>query len=517
VDVLGVVQEEISSGRLLGVGARVVVGVSGGSDSLCLLHLLDRLRTDYGWSLHVAHLNHCLRGTEADEDMVFVALLAMDWGLPCTIEVVDVGSMARRWRLSLEEMARQIRYGFLASVARQVGATAVAVGHHADDQSETVLMHFLRGAGLAGLRGMSPSMDLDSLRLVQDRSVSSSLTSNIQLIRPLIAVPRAEIEAYCQAHNLSPRFDRSNLDTTYFRNRLRHQLLPLLETYNPNIRALLRRTAAVATADYELLTTMRDEAWERLVREEAGSAISFELMGWRALPLALRRATLRRAAYHLRPWLRDVDFVHIEQAVAVATNGSAGAQATLPQGLRLTVGYQTLRLSDAQDAPAVPDWPLLWRDEPLSVAMPGQTALPGSPWRLEARVWDGGRDAVLVNPDRWTAYLDAGRLGPCLALRPRQPGDRFQPLGMGGRDVKVADFMVNAKIPRRWRRHIPLLVHDQPDDPGEEKIAWLVGWRIDERVKITDGTQQVIRLRWCQSSIEGKMYDGTEGKSVDRD
>jgi tRNA(Ile)-lysidine synthase len=455
------------------------------------------LKTEYGWSLHVAHLNHCLRGDAADEDMAFVASLAMDWGLPCTIEVVDVEAVARRRQLSLEEAARQVRYGFLAAVARQVGATAVAVGHHADDQSETVLMHFLRGAGLAGLRGMSPAVDLGSLNLDHERS-----WSNIQLVRPLLAVTRAEIESYCRTHNLAPRFDRSNLDTTYFRNRLRHHLLPLLETYNPNIRALLRRTAAVAAADYELVAHARDEAWKRLLRTESASAISFDLAGWRALPLALRRATLREAAYRLRPGLRDVDFVHVEQAVTVASRSPTGAQATLPQGLRVTVEYQTLRLGGAEDTSPAPDWPLLWSDAPLPIAMPGHTALPGGPWRLEASPWDEGSDAALTNRDRWTAYLDADRLGSNPALRPRRPGDRFQPLGMGGHNVRVADFMVNVKIPRRWRSHVPLLVHERPGSPGESEIAWLVGWRIDERVKITAGTRRVVRLRWQRTKGE---------------
>jgi tRNA(Ile)-lysidine synthase len=467
--------------------------------------------------LHVAHLNHCLRGTEAHEDMLFVALLAMDWGLPCTIEVVDVNAVAADWQLSLEETARQVRYGFLADVAHQVGATAVAVGHHADDQSETVLMHFLRGAGLAGLRGMSPAIDLAGLRVIHNRPSPTSPTPSVQLVRPLLAVPRAAIEAYCREQELSPRFDRSNLDTTYFRNRLRHELLPLLETYNPNVRELLRRTASVAAADYELLTAARDEAWPQVVREQNQHLISFDLERWRALPLALQRATLRKGAYSLRPRLRDVDFVHIEQAVDVANSGSTGAQANLPQGLRLTVGYQTLRLTGPGGTPSLPDWPLIWGDEAIPVSLPGRTPLPGRhpsvptpalhtrteetgapfAWWLEAGFWQGDRDTALTNPDRWTAYLDAGRLGPHLALQRRRPGDRFQPLGMGGQEVEVTDFMINAKIPRRWREHIPLLVHDRPGS-GSKEIAWMCGWRIDERVKLTAGTRQVVRFRWVR-------------------
>jgi len=519
VDLLRSVREELERGRLLETGMTVVVGVSGGADSLCLLHVLCSFRNAYDLKIHVAHLNHCLRGDEAHADMLFVALLAMDWGLPCTIEVVDVNAVAAQRRLSLEEAARQVRYGFLADVAQQVGATAVAVGHNADDQSETVLMHFLRGAGLAGLRGMSPAVDLAGLRTIRSRHSAPAPASPVRLVRPLLSVPRAAIEAYCQAHDLAPRFDRSNLDTTYFRNRLRHQLLPLLETYNPNIRELLRRTASVVAADYELLTAARDAAWGQVVQEESQDLVRFDLERWRALPLALQRATLRRAATSLRPRLRDVDYVHVEGAVDVAKDGSTGAQATLPQGLRLTVGYRSLQLATPDRTPSLPDWPLLWGDEPIPVALPGRTPLPAAPppalladagdgdgpaaWWLQADFWEGDRKAALTNPHRWTAYLDAARLGPHLGLRPRRPGDRFQPLGMGGQQVQVADFMIDVKIPRRWRDHIPLLVHDPPGGAPDGEIAWVSAWRIDERVKITAGTGRVVRLHWSRPQAEG--------------
>jgi tRNA(Ile)-lysidine synthase len=158
---------------------------------------------------------------------------------------------------------------------------------------------------------------------------------------------------------------------------------------------------------------------------------------------------------------------------------------------------------------------LLWRDESLPVAVPGQTALPDSPWQVEARLWNGDRDAARANPDRWIAYVDADCLGPELALRPRRPGDRFLPLGMGGRSVKLTDFMINVKIPRCWRARIPLLVHSHPGAFGKEKVAWVVGWRVDERVKISVKTRRVVRL-WARPS-DWETRDGTEGEFVDRD
>jgi tRNA(Ile)-lysidine synthase len=206
--------------------------------------------------------------------------------------------------------------------------------------------------------------------------------------------------------------------------------------------------------------------------------------------------------------------VHIDQAVEVAANGSTGSQAILPHGLQLTVGYETLRIIVGGQAPTAPDWPLLWQDEPIPLAIPGKTTLPkgerparnareheysgdsdsSSTWCLEARIWSGERDKVTANADRWTAYLDADQVGSNPTLRRRRSGDRFQPLGMGGNNVQVAGFFINAKVPRRWRPYIPLLVHDRLGSLRDE-IAWLVGWRIDERVKVTSRTRRVVRLR----------------------
>lgn len=521
MDVLEVVRKEIESKHLLDVGDTVVVGVSGGSDSLCLLHILTRLRRELDLSLHVAHLNHCLRGEEADADMTFVALLATEWGLPCAVQVRDVASLAASQRISIEEAARHIRYGFLMEIAHRVGAAAVAVGHHADDQSETVLMHILRGTGIGGLKGMLPSTELSDMQMVDDSWRDSGSRSTVRLVRPLLAVPRDAIDAYCRDHSLEPRFDRSNLDTTYFRNRVRHELMPLLETYNPNIKLLLQRTADIAAADHDLISSLLKDAWSETVIAEDQDGITFDLEVWRSLPLALQRASLREAAYRYRPRIRDLDFAHIKHAVAVGNNGITGARAVLPHGLVLTVGYEELRLGDRDQTPTTPDWPRLWRDDPVPVKLRGDTFLPRkcqaaatstiggkqADWVMEARAWRGNHTRALNNPDRWTAFFDADRLGSQLSLRRRLPGDRFQPLGMGGRSVSVSDFMINVKVPQHLRATIPLLVRGPIDGTSKADIAWVVGWRIDEQVSITANTRRIVRLRWYHSTTRETLND----------
>jgi tRNA(Ile)-lysidine synthase len=500
IDILKQVRHTIEKYGLLVPEDRLVVGVSGGPDSVCLLHLLLRLHREQGYRLriHVAHLHHGARGAEADADAEFVAVLAAKWGLPITVEKHDVPALAHVHKLAFEETARRVRYAFLARVAHETGTHKIAVGHNADDQAETVLMHFLRGAGPTGLRGMLPLTPITDYRMlepfVMQETGSEGQDSHVSLptpdiIRPLLEIPRAEIEQYCADQNLTPCFDRSNLDTTYFRNRLRHELLPLLETYNPNIRTRLCHTAAVVAADYELLTQLREQTWSELVCETRNEAITFDKAKWRALPVAMQRTTLRQATYRLRTSLRDVDFVHVENARQIGLEGDVGAQATLPMGLALTVGYNTLTIGSSDATPPPPsNEPLLWSFEPLPVQAPGTTSLPKSEWILQAEIldqWDLAQ--ITSSPDPWTAYLDADKLTGPLVLRPRRLGDRFHPQGMKGHSVKLSAFMINLKIPSAWRNHIPLLV-------AADEIVWVCGRRVSEQVAVRPETRRVAKL-----------------------
>lgn len=495
------VRRAIERYRLVAPGATLVVGVSGGPDSLCLLHVLRRLAPDFSLELHVAHLNHRMRGQDADVDANFVAKLAADWDLPATIEAMDVPTLARAHKMALEEAARRARYAFLAQVAAQIGAQTIAVAHNADDQAETVLMHFLRGSGLAGLRGMLPATSMEALRLeigdwrleagdsAADLQSPASDLRSLTLIRPLLEVPRTDIEGYCEEHNLKPRFDRSNLDTTYFRNRLRHELIPYLETYNVNVREVLRRTARVVAADYELLRRRLDITWDEVVRAETDQVVVFDLAAWRALPLALKRSTIREAIHRLRRALRNIDFVHVENAVEILAEGGTGAQATLPQALMLTIGYDTFTVAD-EDYRDLPDLPLLLGEEAVPLALSGRTQLPGSAWALKAELFPrsalSGEEVVIASG--WEAYLDVEIVGASPILRTRRPGDRFCPLGMGGRGKRLNEFMINEKIPAAWRDHIPLLVN------AEDEMLWVCGWRPDERARVVESTQQVVWL-----------------------
>jgi len=538
MELLERVKKAINRHHMLSSGDTVVVGVSGGPDSLCLLHLLLRLRGEYALSLHVAHLNHCLRGAEADADAEFVAHLADEWGLPASIESRDVGALAKERKLAIEEAARQVRYAFLARIALQVGAHKIAVGHNADDQVETILMHWLRGSGLAGLRGMQPASRLQELRLKDEEIGRGEPQGKLLLIRPLLEVLRSEIEAYCAAHGLQPRFDRSNLDTTYYRNRLRHELLPFLETFNPRIRQVILRSAAIIAADYAYLHQQAGQAWAEITIAEGAQAIAFDLEKWRALPLSLQRSTLREAVHRLRRSLRNINWVHIENAIGVLQEGNTGMTATLPRGLEARLDYDKLIVCDAAYVEPLPDLPLL-RNKEVLLQIPGRTDLPDSDWCITAQVIN--RNALpetalrLTNP--WQAYLDYDVTGSELRLRTRRTGDRFCPQGMGEKPTTVNSFMINAKIPRAWRDMIPLLIQspepfglaqdrpfglaqdrpfglaqdkpfglaqDTPVEGSPSQVLWVAGWRINERAKVTGATRRVLVLAFEKDTRSGE-------------
>ena len=441
----------------LTAGKRLVVAVSGGPDSLALLDGLDDLRADLGLELHGAHLDHGLRGDASRSDASFVSDAFRSLGIAHTSERADVKAFQREHGLSLEQAAREVRYSFLATVARDVHADAVAVAHTLDDQAETVLMHIIRGSGLTGLRGMQTAA-----RLTFDEVP-------VILVRPLLGLSRNDTAEYCRDRGLEPRLDESNLSTGLGRNRVRLDLLPRLEEYNPAVRAALVRLSRSAAQDLAHLDSGIDGVWEEAVR--AGERhLSLDTAVVKQLPPALQSHLLRRAVAVVKGNTEDIEQGHIEGMEALIA-GPAGRSLDLPAGLRFIAEYgrATLSRADANSCPL----PLLDGKHPLNI--PGETLVCG--WRVTAEVRrsatssSGSAGCSRVH----TARLGYETLGDRLWLRTREPGDRFQPLGMA-HTKKLQDFMVDAKIPRRWRDRVPLIV-------SERGIAWVAGWRIAEWAK----------------------------------
>jgi tRNA(Ile)-lysidine synthase len=456
----------IQEHRLVPSQHPLLVAVSGGPDSVCLLHILFKLQDELGIRLHVAHLNHQLRGTESEADAQYVAHLAQRLGIPAAIEQRDVKEHQARSHTSLEEAAREVRYTFLAQVTASITADRVAVGHTVDDHIETILMHLIRGTGTRGLRGLQPSS--------QWQSPGNSLT----VIRPLLPISREETVSYCRNHRLMPRLDASNLSLSPLRNRIRHQLLPLLENYNPQVSEALLRTARIASDDLAFLDKASAQLWEEIASRQ-GDTIILDKTGLLELPPALKRQLLRTSIEKLLGNLMDIETRHIEQLMAALTK-PAGKRISLPEGLIFSIEYDKYLLG--RDLASLSPLPPLEGEFTLKV--PGETSLPG--WQVTAAAMPS--EAMKDDAADYKAYFDLGKTGDKLVVRRRQRGDRFQPLGLS-QPKKLGEFMIDARIPRDWRRRVPVVC-------SPEHIIWVVGWRIDERVKVTSATQQVLCLQF---------------------
>jgi len=455
----------IKQNKLVSGAGRLVVAVSGGPDSVCLLHILAKGRKELGIKLHLAHLDHQLRGAESEADAEYVAGLSQKLGIPATIEKRDVKGYQKQERLSPEEAAREVRYRFLADVAESIGADRVAVGHTRGDHIETILMHLIRGTGTRGLRGL------------QAATTWQSEAKSLTVIRPLLEISHQETEDYCRRHRLMPRLDASNLSLSPLRNRIRQQLLPLLESYNPRLAETLLRTGRIASDDIDFLDEQIARLWDEIARQEEESII-LDKKSFEPLPPALKRYLLRASVEKLLGSAKDIEMRHIEEMMSL-TAKPAGKSLNLPGGLTFSVEYGQYRLTP--DSATLSPLPPL--KEEFQLGIPGKTLVPG--WLVEATIVDREE---MTEKDDFTAYLDLGKTGRKLVVRPRRRGDRFQPLGLG-QLKKVGEFMIDAKIPRNWRNRIPIVC-------SGEQILWVVGWRIDERVKVSEDTKQVLRLEF---------------------
>jgi tRNA(Ile)-lysidine synthase len=458
--VLGFIREH----RLLPEDS-LVVAVSGGADSVCLLHILANLQEELKIKLHIAHLNHQLRGADSDADAKYVADLASKLGIPCTIEKRDVKGHQARERLSLEEAAREVRYRFLAEVAKSIGTGRAAAGHTKDDHIETILMHLIRGSGTRGLRGLQPS------------TLWQSGANGLTIIRPLLEISHEETEEYCRRHKLSPRLDASNLSLSPLRNRVRQQLRPLLESYNPAIAEALLRTGRITDDEISFFDEQVGRLWDEVIRQE-GKTIILDKAAFEPLDPALKRYLLRAAVEKLLGSAKDIELRHIEEMLSLTTK-PAGKRLDLPGGLTFSIEYDRYLLTP--DLSTLSPLPELKGEFPLKI--PGKTLLPG--WRVEATIVE--REDISQKDD-FTAYLDLAKSGEKLTVRARKKGDRFQPLGLA-QPKKLGEFMIDAKIPQAWRGRIPLVC-------SGEQILWVVGWRLDERAKVGAETKRVLRLRF---------------------
>lgn len=450
------VREWIERHKMLASGDNILVACSGGPDSLALLHIFHTIRLEYNISVFAVHVDHMFRGLESAQEAEFVVNFCKERGIVCYHAAIDVPKFILQSRLSAQEAARTVRYEYLRSIAEELGGAKIATGHHRDDQAETVLIHILRGAGSAGIRGMQPV--------------------NGDVIRPLLSVSRAEIAEYCAAHHLEPRFDSSNLKTNYLRNRIRLALLPELEKhYNSAVKDALCRTAAIVGDEHSFIQMTAQSIWPQVAVDQ-DDKIFIDTKKMQSIHIAVKREIFRMAIEKKRSCLTGISFDHVESLLELLANGRVGSVIHLPGGLVSCKSYDGIQLG-LERAASMP-----------KADFPGQIlTVPGVNYIAELGIivtTEVTDELGSSSPEG--AVFDWLALSQPLFVRTRAPGDRFQPLGFQG-SKKLKDFFIDAKVPREVRDHTPIICDRQG-------IIWVGGYRQAEIGKITDKTKKFLKI-----------------------
>lgn len=468
--------------EMLKPGDVVFTAVSGGPDSICLLHCLVKLKSRLGLKKVVAaHLNHMFRGEQADEDAKFVENFAFQMGLECIVEKRNVSEIARKFKLSAQDAARRERYDFLCSAAQEYGAK-IAMGHHADDQAETVLMHFLGGSGTEGLRAMEP------------------VKGNI--IRPLLFVKKGEIIEYCERNNLPTREDPTNIKDIYLRNKIRLQLMPLLEKeYNSNLVDCLTKTSEIMRAENDALQKLQQETLRKIIKKSEEQEVVLNLKGFLEQHLAVKRRIIRYCYNELRGNEdQGLLFNHVEDVLELAAESETGSIVHLPFGVTVRKCYEEIafslfRKSKEKSAP---------KGFLYHFSVPGELYVNEVNAEIKAEIKSladieeeeiksfssGSAGKVMIDYDKITGDL---------FIRNRRKGDRFVPFGMTG-TKKLKDFLIDNKTPRFQRDAVLLVTCGTEND---DHIVWVGGLRSSELYKIDDSTSSVLII-----SIENIYSDG---------
>ncbi len=459
------VRRFIDREALIPPGARVAVAVSGGSDSVALLHVLVALAPAVGFTVAgVAHLNHQLRGGESDGDELFCRDLAARLNLPCAVDHLDVATLAEAHQVSIEVAARRARYRFLARAAGRFEADTIATGHTRDDQAETFLLRVLRGAGATGLASIPPR--------------------RASVVRPLLDERRHDLRTWLAERGEPYREDASNADVRIPRNWVRHALLPLLaERVGGDVTDVLAREAALLRDDGALLDDVADEAARRVVTRPGPGQASLRADELVSLPPALARRVVRRALALVSPAFQGAR--HVEQVLALARGTTGPAQLDLP-GVRLERNGGDVVLHNRGPGPRRSAAGFRY-----ALAVPGRTVVPEAGVAIEAEAGSvGPLQASLHEGLRagQEAFLDAAAAADGLWVRSRRPGDAYRPLGLGGRK-KLQDVFVDRKVPRDRRDQVPIVVD------ARDRIVWVAGFGPSDEARVTPATQSVVTLR----------------------
>lgn len=469
---LQIVEKTIATYGMLKPKDSVVIGVSGGPDSVALLHVLFLIAPRLSLKLGVAHLNHCLRHDDSDKDAQFVETLSKGYNLTCYTHKVDVRKYGIENKLSLEEAGRRVRYTFLNRVANTYQYNKIAVGHHSDDNAELILMNLFRGSGTQGLSGIPP---------VRDQKI----------IRPLIGLSRSEIIDFLSQIKLEYVSDASNTNTHHLRNRVRHDLIPLLKTaYNPKISDILNRLSSILRSEEEWIGDIVHHFYEKTVLDVKEKRIQLSVSMLNRYHSALQRRIIRMTIEKIKGDLRRIQFVNVDSVIGLLRKRSAYGKVDLPGGIRIQRDGNVLYVSKETR---------MLRD--VSEKHSRSNTLFSFEYQIKkfesVFIRELGAHIVFTEmpmekvPDyrltgQHTSFFDKDTLSFPMVIRNFRPGDAFKPLGAGGTQ-KLKKFFIDKKIPRDERIRCPILL-------SRGKIIWVVGHRIDESVKLMPSTRNVLKV-----------------------
>ena len=444
--------DTIKKHSMLKGGEKVLVGLSGGPDSVCLLAVLNRIKEDFDLTIHAMYVNHNLRPEEIPAEIVFCRELCDEMKVDFRVKSVDVKGYVKEHGINKQEAARDLRYKAFHEAAMEIMAEKVALAHNADDQAETIFMRLIRGAGASGLSGMSAKRGY--------------------IIRPLLEIERRDIEDFLKCENLSYVTDSSNLQTDYFRNKFRLMIMPELKKMNPSLIQSVTRTVSILQEEERYLGIIVTKTLMKMISRKTGTRIELFLTPMESMDIVILRRVLRRALDETEG-LRGTSFIHIEEIIRLVKEGTSGDRIYLPGGIRVIKDYSLLVITS---------------EEPRKMAsyeinVPGEVAIVGSGVVIKTSFEEEGED---FGDGKSSVLLDAAGMKLPLKIRPRNPGDCFFPYGFGKRK-KLQDFFVDEKVPRDDRDSIPLVF-------SGDDIVWVAGYRADDRFRVSGSTKKFLRL-----------------------
>ena len=475
--ILQKVEQTILRQNMFSKGDSVLTGVSGGPDSVALLHILVQLAPKWELTIGIAHLNHCLRGAESDRDADFVADLAARLNLPCFSEAINVRNDPAFRKLSIEATARQVRYDFFDRISRQNGYHKIAIGHHRDDNAELMLMFLFRGSGPLGFSGIPPVREG-------------------RIVRPLISTGRNELVAFLNENAITYQVDKSNRDMRFLRNRIRHETIPYIQACcNPGIVETLNRFSKIVRSEDEWMNEIIQPIYEKALVSAGKHRVVLAISILTAFPEAVRRRVIRTAIVRIKGDLLRISFSHIEAARELAERQQYPAQLMLPDGIRIQRNKSLLTFYQVDES--LRSRRLEIRRRPLSFFY----SVFGPVERATVTISETGAvltfseipigSCMMDNLSEKIALLDMEMLKFPLILRNIQPGDRFNPLGVTGTQ-KIQKYFIDHKIDRTERQQCPVLLS------GNE-VVWLAGHRINGHFKVTPSTRRVLRIEIYRS------------------